>query len=186
LEPNARGIPDDGVVIERLIGFVSGRCQNWRNVMKYIGFAAFGAAALCTNLALAQTSPAANESASPSTSMKLSQSECTNLWQQANPGNASGLTEAQSKSYVSDFKAANLDGDATIDQNEWMAACSKGLVKSSSSSGASTGVSGSSAKSSDRTPGNPAPDRTPGATGTGAAGTDAGQTPSGTSDRTPK
>jgi hypothetical protein len=40
-------------------------------------------------------------------------------------------------------------------------------------------------KTSDRTPGNPAPDRTPGATGTGAAGTDAGQTPAGTSDRTP-
>ena len=108
------------------------------------------------------------------------------LWQQANPGNASGLSEAQSKAYVADFKAANPDGDMTIDQNEWMAACNKGLVKSSSSSGASTGASGSSTdKTSDRTPGNPAPDRTPGATGIGAAGTDAGQTPAGTSDRTP-
>lgn len=156
--------------------------------MKYIPFAALSAAALlCTNLTLTHTTLAAEDAVSPSSSMKLSQSDCTNLWLQANPGNASGLSEAQSRPYVSDFKAANADGDATIDQNEWMAACQKGLVKSSSSSGASTGASGTSTdKTSDRTPGNPAPDRTPGATGTGAAGTDAGQTSGGTSDRTPK
>ena len=154
--------------------------------MKYITFAAVSAAVLCTNLALTHASLAADNAVSPSSSMKMSESDCTNLWQQANPGNASGLSEAQSKAYVADFKAANPDGDMTIDQNEWMAACNKGLVKSSSSSGASTGASGSSTdKTSDRTPGNPAPDRTPGATGTGAAGTDAGQTPAGTSDRTP-
>jgi hypothetical protein len=40
-------------------------------------------------------------------------------------------------------------------------------------------------KTSDRTPGNPAPDRTPGASLSGAAGTEIGQTPNGTSDRTP-
>ena len=55
-------------------------------------------------------------------------------------------------------------------------------VQNSASNGASEGTSG---KTSDRTPGNPSPDRTPGATDTGAAGTDAVQTPSGTSDRTP-
>ena len=41
------------------------------------------------------------------------------------------------------------------------------------------------AKTSDRTPGDPAPQRTPNATDEGAAGTDAGQTQEGTSDRTP-
>jgi hypothetical protein len=40
-------------------------------------------------------------------------------------------------------------------------------------------------KTSDRTPGNVAPERTPGASRTGAAGTEAGQTVYGTSDRTP-
>ncbi len=55
-------------------------------------------------------------------------------------------------------------------------------VRSSASTGASEGTSG---KTSDRTPDDASPSRTPGATGTGAAGTDAGQTPSGTSDRTP-
>jgi len=45
---------------------------------------------------------------------------------------------------------------------------------------------GSQGKTSDRTPGNPDPKRTPNASSTGATGTDAGQTHEGTSDRTPK
>lgn len=40
-------------------------------------------------------------------------------------------------------------------------------------------------KTSDRTPDNPAPNRTPGASITGAAGTDVARTAFGTSDRTP-
>ena len=64
---------------------------------------------------------------------------------------------------------------------KWDATAMK-CIQSSGSTGASDGTSG---KTSDRTPENASPDRTPGATDTGAAGTDAGQTPSGTSDRTP-
>ena len=40
-------------------------------------------------------------------------------------------------------------------------------------------------KTSDRTPDNPSPDRTPGASQTGAAGTEVARTSDGTSDRTP-
>ena len=40
-------------------------------------------------------------------------------------------------------------------------------------------------KTSDRTPGDPSPDRTPNATSKGAVGTDAAKTSEGTSDRTP-
>ena len=40
-------------------------------------------------------------------------------------------------------------------------------------------------KTSDRTPDNPAPNRTPGASITGAVGTEVARTPFGTSDRTP-
>ena len=141
--------------------------------MRLLGLAAFTAAALGSTLAVAQTSP--------QPPMKLSQSECTSLWQQAK-GSDAGLTASQSSAYVSDFKAANPDGDTTIDQAEWKAACSKGLVKSSSSSGASAGESGG--KTSDRTPAG-ATERAPGASESGAAGTEAGKTPSGTSDRTP-
>jgi hypothetical protein len=106
------------------------------------------AAAFClgATAASAQTasppSPSAAEGAT-----KLSQSECTNLWQQANKGGAAGLTQAQAAAYVTDFKAANTDGDTMINQNEWMAACNKGLVKSSSSSGAASGTSGSGGSS---------------------------------------
>ena len=59
---------------------------------------------------------------------------------------------------------------------------------SSSANGASQGVSGlvaSADKTSDRTPGNATPQRTPGASIYGAAGTEIGKTPYGTSDRTP-
>lgn len=94
-----------------------------------------------STLAVAQSSTTAADA--PSNNMKLSQAECTNLWQQAK-GTAIGLTAAQVAPFIADFKAANPDGNATIDQNEWMAACNKGLVKSSSSSGASTGASGTS------------------------------------------
>ncbi|CAN1721643.1 conserved exported protein of unknown function [Hyphomicrobium sp. 1Nfss2.1] len=41
-------------------------------------------------------------------------------------------------------------------------------------------------KTSDRTPDNAHPDRTPGASITGAAGTEVARTPFGTSDRTPE
>ena len=44
---------------------------------------------------------------------------------------------------------------------------------------------GGQGKTSDRTPGNPDPQRTPNASSKGATGTDAGQTHEGTSDRTP-
>jgi hypothetical protein len=50
------------------------------------------------------------------------------------------------------------------------------------SSGASNGEQG---KTSDRTPGNPSPDRTIGANNSGAAGVDAAKSDGHTSDRTP-
>ena len=114
--------------------------------MKY-AIAAFAAAALLAGGAVAQDKNAAGSS-SGSSSMKMTSAECNTLWQQAHGSSAGsmGLTEAQAKNFVTDFKAANPDGDSTIDQNEWTAACNKGLVKSSSSTGSSTGTSGSSSK----------------------------------------
>jgi hypothetical protein len=77
--------------------------------------------------------------------MKLSASECTGLWQKATSNTAKDLTETQAKPYVTDFKAANTNGDMTIDQSEWMAACNKGLISNTASTGASSGTSGSAA-----------------------------------------
>jgi hypothetical protein len=74
---------------------------------------------------------------------KLSQAECDSLWSQANPTGAATIAEAQAQPYVSDFKAANPDNDGSLDAKEFRAACSKGLVSGTASSGASSGSSGS-------------------------------------------
>jgi hypothetical protein len=79
---------------------------------------------------------------------KLSQAECDSLWLQANPGNAATISEAQSKDFVSNFKAANPDNDGSLDKAEFSKACASGLVRGSASSGAGAGESGSSSGSS--------------------------------------
>jgi hypothetical protein len=56
-------------------------------------------------------------------------------------------------------------------------------MNSGAAAGASNG--GEQGKTSDRTPGNPSPDRVQGSSKAGAPGTDAGKTQEGTSDRTP-
>ena len=87
--------------------------------------------------AYAQTDPA------PGT-MKLSAAECASLWNQASP-NGGPITESQAAAYVTDFKAANPDGDTTLEKAEFSKACDSGLVKSGASSGASSGEGGASA-----------------------------------------
>ena len=73
------------------------------------------------------------------TGTKLTQAECDTLWNQANPSGAATITQAQAQPYVTDFKAANSDGDSTLDQKEFAAACKNGHVKGTGSSGAATG-----------------------------------------------
>ena len=70
---------------------------------------------------------------------QLSQAECDNLWNQANPSGAASITQAQAQAYVTNFKAANPDGDSSLDRNEFSAACKSGLVKGTSNTGAATG-----------------------------------------------
>jgi hypothetical protein len=89
--------------------------------------------------------------------------------------------------FAADAPAAPMtkaDCDKTQDM-KWDATTNL-CVHQTASSGASEGMSGTDGgKTSDRSPGNPSPDRTPGASSSGAAGTDAAKTPEGTSDRTP-
>lgn len=93
------------------------------------------AVALCSGTVMAA------DAASSKTSSKLSNNACANLWHQANPSGAKGITESQASQYIADFKSANPDGDATIEHSEWVAACKKGLVHASMSSGSSSGAS---------------------------------------------
>lgn len=102
---------------------------------------AFAIAASCG--AYAQTTAPKAPSAMPAAGQKLSQAECDILWKQANPSNAATITEAQAQQFVSDVKAANPDKDGTLDRAEFSAACSKGLVKSSSAGAGSSSSSGS-------------------------------------------
>ena len=74
---------------------------------------------------------------------QLSQAECDSLWNQANPSAGPTISQAQAQPYVTNFKAADTNGDGTLDQNEFTAACKSGIVKSSASSGAATGETGS-------------------------------------------
>ena len=87
--------------------------------------------------AYAQTDPGQS-------AMKLSAAECASLWNQASP-DGSPITESQAAAYVTDFKAANPDGDKTLEKAEFSKACNNGLVKSGASSGASSGETGTSA-----------------------------------------
>src|SRR5205085_6526242 len=70
---------------------------------------------------------------------QLSQAECDSLWNQANPSGAASITQAQAQPYVTNFKAANPDGDSSLDRTEFSAACKGGLVKATASTSAATG-----------------------------------------------
>ena len=101
--------------------------------MKRILFAAILAAGTSVG-AYAQTDPGQS-------AMKLSAAECASLWNQASP-DGGPITQSQAAAYVTDFKAANPDGDNTLEKAEFSKACASGLVKGSASSGASSGEAG--------------------------------------------
>ena len=165
------------------------------------GVLAAAIAVLASPLAFAE--PQANAPAD----MKITDQQCDTLWQQAGGTGSTELTADKVQKFVKDFKKADANANSKLSATEWKDACAKGYVMSqtnvpapggatgapadnSASKGASTGESSTpppatpGAATSDRTPGH-ATERAPGASNTGAAGTEQGQTPSGTSDRTP-
>ncbi len=129
--------------------------------------------------AFAADSPAA---ANTPADMKLTKAQCETLWGQAVAGTSGDLAMDKAQPYVKDFAKADVNSDKKLSQAEWLQACDQGWIKTADASSGGATVGGAT---SDRTP-EVAPERTPGAGTTGAAGTDAGQTTSGTSDRTPE
>lgn len=101
---------------------------------------------LLVGLMCAGASVAAYAQAEPGTT-KLSQAECASLWNQASP-TGGPITESQAAAFVTNFKAANPDGDKTLEKAEFSKACDAGLVKSGASSGASSGEMGTEAPAS--------------------------------------
>ena len=118
--------------------------------------------------------------------MKLTKAQCDTLWGQASSGSTGDVAMDKAKPFTKDFKKVDTNGDGKLSAVEFQTGCSNGLVQMSQANTPSQQpVAGSTGgKTSGRSPG-ANPDRTPNASSSGAAGTDTGQTPSGTSDRTP-
>jgi hypothetical protein len=76
--------------------------------------------------------------------IKLAKAECEATWAKANPGKKQKISAGQASPFIADIKAANTNGDGSIDQSEFLAACDKGIMKdpSSASTGSSSGTAG--------------------------------------------
>jgi hypothetical protein len=79
--------------------------------------------------------------------VKLSAAQCSTLWEKANISGGATIDASQAQGYVTNFKAADPDNDGTLSKTEFQAACAKGLVQDSSSSGAASGTTGSDSDS---------------------------------------
>ena len=130
-------------------------------------------------LATASIMPGISAANSPA-DLKMTKDQCATLWTKAIGTTSGDLAMDMAKPYVTDFKKADTNSDKMLSSTEWMAACDQGNIRTADAGASDQG----STATSDRTPGG-ATDKAPGATNTGAAGTDAGKTPGGTSDRTP-
>jgi hypothetical protein len=86
---------------------------------------------------------------------QMAQDQCQSIWGKADSAKAGSLTQDQAAPYISDFKAANASGNGKLSQDEFMAACAKGLVHDSAGAGASSGTAGSSSGATQ--PAQPAP-----------------------------
>lgn len=85
----------------------------------------------------------AQADAPASAEMQLSQAECQTIWNRADAAGSGSLSAADADRYVSNFAAADADGDGSLSSTEFMAACDQGLVHDSSATGAGEGVQGS-------------------------------------------
>lgn len=104
-----------------------------------------------TTFAVANTESSSESGAKNSTN--VTNAECNVLWSKANPTGAAKIPEADAAEFITDIKAVNTDGDNTIEQDEFQAACSKSLIKSSALTSQARSSSAKLNETSDRTPG---------------------------------
>ena len=98
--------------------------------MKIIASVAATAALALAIPALAQTTTTPKSS-----TMKMSQADCTAAWTKLDASKAGSVSQTQAQGVVTDFKAADSNGDGKLTQAEFTAACDKGLVTASAASG---------------------------------------------------
>ncbi len=75
----------------------------------------------------------------PSGTMNMSQAECLSLWNRLDAGRSGNVSEAQAAAYIKDFKSADANGDGRLSQAEFQAACDKGQVQGSATTGSGSG-----------------------------------------------
>lgn len=73
---------------------------------------------------------------------QLTQAECQAVWSKAGGATATGgLSSSEAQAYVSSFTAADTNKDGKLSNAEFTAACQKGLVHDSATTGAGSGSS---------------------------------------------
>jgi len=93
-------------------------------------------ASLAAAAALAIAMPALAQTTAPkSGAVKMSQAECTAAWTKLDVSKSGSVSQSQAQGVVTDFNAADTNGDGKLTQAEFKAACDKGLVTASAGTG---------------------------------------------------
>lgn len=74
----------------------------------------------------------------------LSAAQCGDIWSRHVTTQNGTMTEAQSKGIVTNFKSADTNNNGSLTREEFLSACSRGLVVDTAGSGSGSGGSGSS------------------------------------------
>ena len=85
----------------------------------------------------------AQTSSQKSGSMKLSQAECTAIWNKLDPSKSGSVSQTAARSYVTDFGSVDTNSDQKLSQTEFQAGCNAGKVHDTASTGAGSGTTGS-------------------------------------------
>jgi len=102
--------------------------------MKKLIITAAASVALLAGPAFAQsTSPKAG-------AMKLSQAECTAIWNKLDPSQSGSVSQIAARSYVADFSSVDTNSDKKLSKTEFQAGCNAGKVHDTASTGAGSGT----------------------------------------------
>ena len=74
--------------------------------------------------------------------MQMSQAECESLWNRADAAGSGSLLPSDADGFVSNFGAADVDGDGSLTATEFLAACRQGFVHDNTATGAGEGGAG--------------------------------------------
>jgi hypothetical protein len=79
---------------------------------------------------------------------QMTQAECQSIWSKADASTTGSLTQSQAQAYVSNFDSADTNNDDKLSSAEFLAACQKGMVKDTATTGTGSGTTGSTGSSS--------------------------------------